>query len=123
MRGAGAFVVASLALLVLLGAPPRWRTAHDVAASAAAGVMAVGVLVLLGYCSRTAFVFGGGVIPMALPTAAAFVFLGAGVLAGAKSPVLTWRAVASLAPAALAVSAPDAANHLYACWRKEESQP
>jgi PAS domain S-box-containing protein len=94
---AGAFVVASLALLVLLGAPPRWRTAHDVAASAAAGVMAVGVLVLLGYWSRTAFVFGGGVIPMALPTAAAFVFLGAGLLAGARSPVLTWRTVTSLA--------------------------
>ena len=94
---AGAFVVASLALLVLLGAPLRWRIVRDVAASAAACVMAVGVLVLLGYWSRTAFVFGGGVIPMALPTAAAFVFLGAGVLAGAKSPVLTWRAVASLA--------------------------
>jgi PAS domain S-box-containing protein len=94
---AGAFVVASLALLVLLGAPTSWRTAHDVAASAAAGVMAVGVLVLLGYWNRTAFVFGGGVIPMALPGAAAFVFLGGGLLAGARSPVLTWRAVASLA--------------------------
>jgi PAS domain S-box-containing protein len=94
---AGAFVVASLALLVLLGAPTRWRTAHDVAASAAAGVMAVGVLVLLGYWNRTAFVFGGGVIPMALPGAAAFVFLGAGLLAGARSPVLTWRGIASLA--------------------------
>ena len=94
---AGAFVVASLALLVLLGAPTSWRTAHDIAASAAAGVMVVGVLVLLGYWNRTAFVFGGGVIPMALPTAAAFVFLGAGLLAGARSPVLTWRAVASLA--------------------------
>jgi PAS domain S-box-containing protein len=94
---AGAFVVASLALLVLLGAPTSWRTAHDVAASAAAGVIAVGVLVLLGYWHRTVFVFGGGVIPMALPGAAAFVFLGAGLLAGARSPVLTWRAVASLA--------------------------
>lgn len=94
---AGAFVVASLALLVLLEAPTTWRPAHDVAASAAVGVMVVGVLVLLGYWNRTAFVFGGGVIPMALPTAAAFVFLGAGLLAGARSPVLTWRAVASLA--------------------------
>jgi len=93
---AGAFVVASLSLLVLLGAPASWRTAHDVAASAAAGVMAVGVLVLLGYWNRTAFVFGGGVIPMALPTATTFVFLGAGLLAGARSPVLTWRAVVSL---------------------------
>jgi len=60
-------------------------------------VMVVGVLVLLGYWSRTALVFGGGVVPMALPTAAAFVFLGAGLLARAKSPVLTLRAVASLA--------------------------
>jgi len=94
---AGAFVVASLALLVLLGAPTSWRVAQDVAASAAAGVMVVGVLVLLGYWNRTAVVFGGGIVPMALPTAAAFVFLGAGLLARAKSPVLTLRAVASLA--------------------------
>ena len=96
---AGTFVVASLALLVLLGAPAGWRTAHDIAASAAAGVMAVGVLVLLGYWNRTIFVSGGGVIPVALPGAVAFVFLGAGLLAGARSLVLTWQAAASLAVA------------------------
>jgi len=94
---AGAFAVASLALLVVLGAPTRWRTAHDLASSAAAGVMVVGALVLLGYWSHAAFAFGSDALPMALPTAALFVFLGAGLLAGTKSPVLTGRAVASLA--------------------------
>lgn len=94
---AGAFVVASFVLVVLLGAPARWRTAHDVAASAAAGVMTVGVVILLGYWNRTAFVFGGGVIPMALPGAAAFVLLGVGLLASAKSPVVTRQAVTALA--------------------------
>ncbi len=94
---AGAFVVAALASLVLLGFSPSRRTAHDVAASAAAGVAVVGVLVLLGSWGRAALAVESGPGPMALPSAAAFVFLGGGLLAGAKSPVLTWRAVASLA--------------------------
>jgi len=80
-----------------LPAPTRWRAAHDLASSAAAGVMVVGALVLLGYWSHDAFAIGSDALPMALPTAALFVFLGAGLLAGTKSPVLTGRAVASLA--------------------------
>ena len=93
---AGTFVVASLSLLVLLRSRSILHAAQDVAASAA-GVMVVGVLVLMGAWSRTAFPFGGNALPMSLPSAVAFVFLGTGLLAGAKSPVRTWRAAASLA--------------------------
>ena len=116
---AGAFVVASLALLVLLGSSPSRRTAHDIAASAAAGVTVVGVLVLLGYWSRVAFVVGGGPNPMALPTAAAFVFLGGGLLAGAKSPVLTGRAVASLAVGFAVGLAASVALFVLVSWQEQ----
>jgi PAS domain S-box-containing protein len=94
---AGALVVASLGLLVLLEPSRKRPVADDVAASAAAGVMVVGGLSLLGYFWSGALAAAGGTIPMALPTAAGFVFLGGGLLAGAKRPVLTGRAVASLA--------------------------
>lgn len=116
---AGAFVVASFALLVLLGAPARWRTAHDIAASAAAGVVVVGVLVLLGYWNRTAFIFGGGGIPIALPGAAAYVFLGVGLLASAKSPVLTWQAVMALAVGFIVGLGASVTLFVLATWQEE----
>ncbi len=94
---AGAFIVASLSLLLLLGSASTPRPAHDVAASAAAGVMVIGALVVMGYWRHSGLQFGVDAVPMTLPSAVAFVFLGAGLLAAAKSPVLTWRAVASLA--------------------------
>jgi PAS domain S-box-containing protein len=95
--GVGAFVMASLSLLVVLGAPARWRSAHDLASSTAAGLVAFGALVLLGYWGHTAFAFERDMLPIALPSAIVWVFLGAGLLAGTRSPVLTGRAAASLA--------------------------
>jgi PAS domain S-box-containing protein len=80
---AGTFIVASLALLVLLTAPAARRFAREVAASTAAGVVVVGTLVALGYWRGTPFLSEGRLIPMALPAALAFLFLGAGLLAAA----------------------------------------
>jgi PAS domain S-box-containing protein len=78
---AGTFVVASLAMLTLLASPVGWRLAREAAVSAAVGVMAVGFLVALGYWRGVAFLSGGSLIPIALPGALAFIFLGAGILA------------------------------------------
>ncbi|MEI8191976.1 MAG: CHASE domain-containing protein, partial [candidate division NC10 bacterium] len=91
LLAAGTFVVASLAMLALLAFPTGWRLAHESAASAAVGVMVVGVLVALGYWRGVAFLSGGSLIPMALPTALAFVFLGAGILVGGGPRVWTIR--------------------------------
>ena len=88
---AGTFVVASLAMLTLLASPAGWRLAHESAASATVGVMVVGVLVALGYWRGVAFLSGSSLIPMALPTALAFVLLGAGILAGGGPRAWTMR--------------------------------
>ena len=80
---AGTFGAASLALLALLTAPAARRISREVAASVAAGVIVVGILVALGYWRGVPFLSGGSLIPMALPAALAFIFLGTGVLAAA----------------------------------------
>ena len=80
---AGAFLMASSAALLVRrdrrGA--RGRTAW--AAGAATGVLAVMLVVLLGYLYGEPLLYGGGIIPVALPTAGAFLFLGTGLIAAA----------------------------------------
>ena len=88
---AGTFVVASLAMLILSVSPTGWRLAHEAAVSAAVGVMVVGFLVALGYWRGVAFLSGGSLIPIALPGALAFIFLGAGILAGGGPRFWTMR--------------------------------
>ncbi len=85
------FLVAGLALLALVTSPAQWDRAHDVAGSLAAGVVAVGVLVLLGYAYGTPLLYGATIIPVALPTAAAFVALGVALLAAAGPQAQTLR--------------------------------
>jgi len=86
---AGTFIVASFSLLILLSAPAARRFAREMAASAGAGVVVVGTLVALSYWRGIPLLAGGSLIPIALPAALAFVFLGAGLLAAAGPRVRT----------------------------------
>jgi len=57
---------------------PRWRPYAGIIATL---VTAISVVVLLGYLHGTPFLYGGSVIPVALPTAVAFFFLGCALIA------------------------------------------
>ena len=85
------FLVASLALLTLVASTARWDWAHDLAGSLAGGVVTVGLVVLLGYAYDTPLLYGQTIIPVALPTAAAFVLLGVALLAAAGPQARTLR--------------------------------
>lgn len=72
------FALAASALLCLLR--PRLRPYAGIAASL---VAAISMIVLLGYLHGTPFLYGGSIIPVALPTAVAFFFLGTSLIAAA----------------------------------------
>ncbi|MEP6670735.1 MAG: ATP-binding protein [Chthoniobacter sp.] len=72
------FVLATFALCCLLRAPLR-RYAGNVATL----VTALSFIVVLGYLHGTPFLYGGSIIPVALPTAVAFFFLGSSLIAAA----------------------------------------
>lgn len=72
------FALATSALLCLLR--PRFRPYAGIVASL---VTAISVVVLLGYLHGTPFLYGGSIIPVALPTAVAFFFLGTSLVAAA----------------------------------------
>ncbi len=74
------FLLAALAMLLL--APAR-RAPAGGAAGLASIVVAVSLVVLLGYVYGTPLLYGGKIIPVALPTAIAFLFLGLGLIAAA----------------------------------------
>lgn len=57
---------------------PQWR---PWASRAAALVITISFVVVLGYLHGTPLLYGGNIIPVALPTAAAFFLLGTGVIA------------------------------------------
>lgn len=72
------FALATFALFCLLR--PRLRRYAGIAASL---VTTISITVLLGYLHGTPFLYGGTIIPVALPTAVAFFFLGSSLLAAA----------------------------------------
>jgi serine phosphatase RsbU (regulator of sigma subunit) len=70
------FLLISFAMFVLTRA--KWR---PWASRAAASVLAIGFVVVLGYLHGTPLLYGGNIIPVALPTATAFFLLGIAVIA------------------------------------------
>ncbi len=80
---ATSFVLSGSALLLLLFSPEGKQRTKSIAAYLATSVLSVGLVILLGYLYGTPLLYGGTVIPVALTTAVAFVFLGVGLLAAA----------------------------------------
>ncbi|MBI5082983.1 MAG: hypothetical protein HZB13_00065, partial [Acidobacteria bacterium] len=73
------FLLEGAALMLLLRAT-RWRFAAAAAALFASTGAAINLVVSLGYSYGVPLLYGGATIPVALPTALAFVLLGAGEL-------------------------------------------
>ncbi len=72
-----AFLLEGTALLILLRGE-RWRNAPAAVAVLAAGATAINIVVLIGYTFGAPLLYGGTNIPVALPTAIAFVLAGLG---------------------------------------------
>jgi diguanylate cyclase (GGDEF)-like protein len=79
------FIFASASLLLLQVSSDKTRRTGSPAAAFAVIVIAVGLVVVLGYLYGAPLLYGGTVIPMALTTAFAFIFLGVGLI-GAAGP-------------------------------------
>ncbi|MBF0531123.1 MAG: CHASE domain-containing protein, partial [Deltaproteobacteria bacterium] len=90
------FMLGSLSLLFVLVPADRVPIAQDVAASLAIGVVAGGLLVILGYWYQTPLLSGGGIIPVAVPTAISFILLGLGLLVTSGRYVWTLRGFVSV---------------------------
>ncbi len=76
-----AVLLAGLALLASVTVSTALRTGPSLIASLATCVTAIGSAVLLGYAYRMPLLYGGTIIPVALPTALAVLLLGLGLLA------------------------------------------
>jgi PAS domain S-box-containing protein len=88
---AAAFLLESGALMLLLRAA-RWRLAASVAALLALAAAAINAAIILGYCYGAPLLYGGSTIPVALPTALAFLLVGAGQIMLALPAVPALRA-------------------------------
>jgi signal transduction histidine kinase len=66
------------AALTSLLAAPRWHTAPSIAILIAGGAITINGVVLIGYAYGTPVLYGGPIIPVALPTAVALLLLGLG---------------------------------------------
>ncbi len=77
------FLLSACALLLLLASPPGRHRAKSISACLAAFVVLVGLVVVLGYLYGAPSLYGGTIIPVALTTAVAFVFMGVGITAAA----------------------------------------
>ena len=74
---AATFLLESGSLLLVLSAA-RWRFAASMAALLAVVAASINVVILAGYLYGAPLLYDGDIIPVALPTALAFVLLGAG---------------------------------------------
>ena len=88
---AASFLLESGALMLVLRAN-RWRFADSMAALLVFTVTATNVVVLVGYAYGAPLLYGGSSIPVALPTALAFVLLGMGQIRLALHGVPALRA-------------------------------
>jgi PAS domain S-box-containing protein len=75
------FLIAAGALLLGAGRVARWRFAANASASLAALVLAGGLVFTFGYWLKTPVMYGGPLIPLALPTSVAFILTGLALLA------------------------------------------
>lgn len=74
------FLLSGFSLLLALSSPAQGKYLKGIASGFATVVIFIGSIVILGYLYRTPLLYGGTIIPMALTTAAAFVFLGIGLI-------------------------------------------
>ncbi|MDP2998502.1 MAG: response regulator, partial [Bryobacterales bacterium] len=88
---AASFLLESGALMLLLRAA-RWRFAASLAALLALAAAAINLVVVVGYAYGAPLLYGGVTIPVALPTALAFVLIGAGQIGLALPGVPAARA-------------------------------
>ena len=79
-----AVLLAGLALLAAATTSTARRTGPSLVASLAICVTAISSVVLLGYVYRMPLLYGGAIIPVALPTALALLLLGLGILAAGE---------------------------------------
>ena len=77
---AAGFIAASGGVLCLIFPPKGGQCYKNVAAFLALALIAAAFIVILGYLYGTPFLYGGSITPVAFPTAAAFAFLGLGLL-------------------------------------------
>ena len=84
-------LLAGLALLASVTASAAWRTGPSLGASLATFVTVTSSVVILGYAYRMPLLYGGTVIPVALPTALALLLLGLGLLAAGDRHVWPTR--------------------------------
>ncbi|MBI4683644.1 MAG: CHASE domain-containing protein [Nitrospirae bacterium] len=75
------FLLSGLSQLLMLCVPQTLRPGRYLAVGMAAGVMITGLAIIIGYLIGTPLMYGGAVIPVAMPTAIAFVLLGSGLFA------------------------------------------
>ena len=76
------FLLSGLSQLFLLYVPQTLRPGRYLAVVMAVGVLITGLAIIIGYLLGTPLMYGGAVIPVAMPTAIAFVLLGSGLFAG-----------------------------------------
>lgn len=77
------FLLSACALLLLLISPEGRHRAKSAASFLAVIVVSAGLVMVLGYLYGTPLLYGGTIIPVALTTALAFVFMGTGLIAAA----------------------------------------
>lgn len=75
------FLLAGLSLMFLQSSSKKRGAIQDIAVATATGIVVANLLVLLGYWYRGPLIFGGGVVPVALPTGLCFFLLGMGLVA------------------------------------------
>ncbi|MFZ3059143.1 MAG: PAS domain S-box protein [Candidatus Methanoperedens sp.] len=75
------FLLSACALLLLLASPPGKQRAKGAAVCLATFVFSIGLVIVVGYLYGTPLLYGGTIIPVALTTAFAFVFMGLGLIA------------------------------------------
>jgi len=86
------FLLESAALFILINTQ-RWHNASTVSALFAAGATGINAVILLGYAYGTPLLYGETIIPVAFPTAVAFVLIGIGQIkmtVGGVSALHTW---------------------------------
>jgi hypothetical protein len=77
------FLLSGLSQLFLLHIPQTLRPGRYLVVGMSAGVLIIGLAILTSYLFEAPLLYGGAVIPVALPTAIAFVLLGSGLFAAA----------------------------------------
>ena len=81
---AAGLLLGSFALIALLLAFPWWMASPSLPACLSVSATAISLVVLIGYAYGTPLLYGGTIIPVALPTAVAMLLCGLGLLAAAN---------------------------------------